>query len=48
LRLHRVFRRAVKRFDAQVLFDPFEEKFDGPTGFVQRGDDERCGLEIGG
>ena len=30
LRLHCVFGRAEKCFDPQVLFDPFEEKFNLP------------------
>ena len=31
LGLHGVLRVAVERFDAEVLFDPFEEEFDLPA-----------------
>lgn len=34
-----VLRGAVKGFDAQMLFDPFEEQFDMPATTVQFGDD---------
>jgi hypothetical protein len=34
LGLHRVLACAVKRFDAQVLFDPFEEQFHLPAAFA--------------
>lgn len=43
LRLHSVRGGAVKRLDAQVLLDPFEEQFHLPTAFVQLGN--RQGIE---
>ena len=48
LSLHRVGRGAEKRFDAEVLFDPFEEQFDLPTGFVELRDGQcRQGEVVG-
>ena len=38
LRAHRVGRRAVKGFDAQMLFEPLEEQFDLPAAPIQVGD----------
>ena len=35
LGLHRVFGRAIKRLDSQMLLDPFEEKFHLPAALVQ-------------
>ena len=37
LRLHRVFARTQKSYEAQVLFDPFEEQLRLPAAFVQGG-----------
>ena len=39
LALHRIFRCAIKRFDSQMLLDPFEEQLDLPTTLVKSGDD---------
>jgi len=44
--LHRVKRSAVECFDAEVLLDPFEEKFDLPTTFIQLRYDQRIEIEI--
>ena len=41
LRLDRVFARAEKFFDAQVLLDPFEEQFDLPSLLVKGCDGQR-------
>ena len=41
LRLHRVFARAQKTLDAQMLLDPFEEQLYLPAAFVQRGNGQR-------
>jgi len=38
---HRVGRRAVKGFDAQMLLDPFEEEFDLPASAIELGDGQR-------
>jgi len=35
---HRVERRAVKGFDAQMLLEPFEEQFDLPAAPIELGD----------
>jgi hypothetical protein len=48
LRAHRVGRRAIKRLDPQMLFDPFEEQLDAPAQAVearprQRGQAEMVG-----
>ncbi len=48
LRLHRIGRCAVKRFDAKMLFDPFEEKFDLPPAFVKLRNGQRGQIEIVG
>jgi len=37
LRLDRVIGGAKKMFDAQVLFDPFEEQLDPPAAFIELG-----------
>lgn len=34
LGLHSIFRIAVESLDSEILFDPFEEKFDLPSAFV--------------
>ena len=41
LGLYGVFGCSVKRFDAKVLFDPFEEQFHLPSAFVELCDDQR-------
>ena len=38
LRLDRVVGGPIECFDAQMLLDPFEEKFHLPTAFVKFGD----------
>lgn len=38
MRLHRVFRCAVKLLDPQMLLDPLEEEFHLPAAFVQSAD----------
>ncbi len=38
---HRIGRRAVKGFDAQMLLDPFEEEFDLPASAIELGDGQR-------
>ena len=43
-----VFAGPQKRFDAQMLFDPFEEQFDLPALFVKRGDQFRFECKIVG
>ena len=48
LRLHRVGAVAIKAFDPQVLFDPFEEQFDLPTTPIQVGDGQGGQFEIVG
>jgi len=40
--------RAIKRFDSQVLFDPFEKQFDLPARFVQRSDRRDRQVEVVG
>ena len=35
---HGVLARTVEGFDAQMLFDPFEEQFDLPAATIQLGD----------
>src|SRR5207245_641786 len=35
-----------KRFDAQVLFDPFEEQFHLPAAFVQPGNGQGRQIEV--
>ena len=45
---HRVLAHAVKSFDAQMLFDPFEEQFDLPAAMIQlRNGQGRRGEVIG-
>jgi len=45
---HRVGRRAVKGFDAQMLLDPFEEELDLPTASIELGDGQcRHGEVVG-
>ena len=41
LRLHRVFARAQKTLDAQMLLDPFEERLHLPAALIQRGNGQR-------
>ena len=48
LGLHRVLGIAEKRFDVEMLLDPFEEKFDLPPRLVEGGDDMRRQYEIVG
>lgn len=48
LGLHGVLGVAVEAFDVEVLFDPFEEEFDTPTGTIELGDGERGQLEVVG
>jgi hypothetical protein len=48
LRAHRVWRGAVKGFDAQMLLDPFEEEFDLPASVIKLGDGQRWHSEIVG
>jgi hypothetical protein len=45
---HRVWRGAVKGFDAQRLLDPFEEEFDLPTAAIALGDGQRRHGEVVG
>ena len=45
---HRVGRRAVKGFDAQVLLEPFEEAFDLPAAPIQVGDGQSWHGEVVG
>ena len=44
----RVWRGAVKGFDAQMLLDPFEEEFDLPTALIEFGDGQRRHGEVVG
>jgi hypothetical protein len=46
LGLHRVLACAVERFDAQVLFDPFEEQFHLPAALVQPGNGQGGQIEV--
>ena len=46
LGFHRVVAGAVKGFDSQMLFDPFEEQFDLPAALVEPGDRERWEGEV--
>ena len=48
LSLHRVVACPVKRFDMQVLFDPFEKQLDLPATFVELRDDQSGKLKIVG
>ena len=45
---HAVGRVAEKSTQAQVLFDPTEEKFDGPAAAVDRGDQQSGQVELVG
>ena len=45
---HRVGAGAVKGFDAQMLFDPFEEQFDLPAAAIELGDGQRRDREVVG
>ena len=46
LGLHRVLAGAVKRFDAEVLLDPFKEQLDLPATFVEVGDAQGGQVEV--
>ncbi len=48
LSAHRVWRGAVKGFDAQMLLDPFEEEFDLPAAAIEFGDGQRRHGEVVG
>lgn len=48
LGLHRVFGVAVKAFDVEVLFDPFEEEFNSPAGTIELSDGECWQFEVVG
>src|SRR6185295_1672915 len=48
LRLHAVRRGAVKTFDPQMLFDPFEEKFDLPARVIKRCNGRSGNIEVVG
>ena len=41
LGFHGVETGAIEGFNSQVLFDPFEEEFDLPTGLVELCDNQR-------
>ena len=43
-----VFGVAVKAFDVEVLFDPFEEEFDTPAGTIELGDGESGQIKVVG
>ena len=45
LGLHCILGVAVEAFDVEVLFDPFEEEFDTPTGTIELRDGERRQVE---
>ena len=45
---HRVGAGAIKGFDAQMLFDPFEEQFDLPAAPIQVGDGQSRSGEVVG
>ena len=45
---HRVWRGAVKGFDAQMLLDPFEEEFDLPAAAIEFGNGQRGHGEVVG
>ena len=45
---HRIWRGAVKGFDAQMLLDPFEEEFDLPAAAIEFGDGQRRHGEVVG
>ena len=46
LHAHPVEGRAVETAQAQVLLDPAEEQFDGPTSAVDLSDDQRLQVEL--
>ena len=46
LSANRVWRGAVKGFDAQMLLDPFEEEFDLPAAAIELGDGQRRDGEV--
>ena len=48
LRLDRIFGCAEERFDAQMLFDSFEEEFDLPAAAIELGDGEGWQGEVVG
>ena len=48
LRFDRVFGGAIKRFDPQVLFDPFEEQLHLPAAPVELSDDRGRKREVVG
>lgn len=48
LGFHRIFGVAIEAFDVEVLFDPFEEEFDTPTGAIELSDGERRQFEVVG
>ena len=48
LHANAVERSAVKSAQAQVLFDPPKEQFDGPSTTVDLGDDQRVQVELVG
>ena len=48
LRFDRVLVDTEKRFDAQMLLDPFEEQLDLPTAFVKLRDGQGWDFEIAG
>ena len=48
MRLHGVLGGAVKRLDAQILFDPFEEQLDLPAATIKLRDGQRRQVEIVG
>ena len=48
LRFHGALVCTEKRFDAQMLLDPFEKQLDLPATFVELGDDQSGKLKIVG
>ena len=46
LSLHAVERGTKESFDAQILFDPFEEQLDQPSFVVDLGNGQRSDAEI--
>ena len=48
LGLHGVWRSAVERLDAEVLFDPFEEQFQLPATLIELGDGQGSQEEVVG
>ena len=41
LRLHRVLRSPIERFDPKVLFDPAKEQLNSPAQLIEQGDGQR-------